>query len=274
VFRGDPTQPGNEAFFNDMTYWRGAGNVSEGGLDNSLFSTTIALTSARLAYLSFDTRYNVNQAAGNPPDSVRVEISQDNGNTWAPINLGIRMDAGISGGGAAPAWVNSASLARLESNLSGWAGSVIRLRFRVVTATDGRLHRDANPGGGPENFGVWIDNIRIFGQSSRGLAAEAGTAADRGPPAPGLFGAVTGSGAAARDGEWSGSPASAASGPPASSGQAAGGASASPGGGGPRARESGPWSDPPALPATLVCLALLALARLRKRNGEEAHGEG
>jgi hypothetical protein len=182
VFRDDPTQPGNEAFFNDMSYWKGSGNVSVGGLDNSVFSTPIALTSARLAYLSFDTRFNVNQLAGNPPDSVRVEISQDNGNSWAPINLGIRMDAGVSGGGASPAWVNSGSLTRLESNLSGWAGSVIRLRFRVVTATDGRLHMQTNPGGGPQNYGVWVDNIRIRGQSTRSL--EAPPTVDESAPAP------------------------------------------------------------------------------------------
>jgi hypothetical protein len=144
-------------------------------LDNSLISAPIDLTRARFATLAFDTAYNVNTKAGNPPDAVRVEISQDAGVSWQPVNLGVRMDAGVSGGGGSPVWVSSATLARLESNISGWAGSVVNLRFRVVTTTEPGYVHCATAGAcvppvAPGLGGVWVDNIRISGTSSGGLS--------------------------------------------------------------------------------------------------------
>jgi hypothetical protein len=150
-------------------YW-----VATRGLDNSLISTPIDLTRARFATLAFDAAYNVNTRAGNPPDSVRVEISKDAGVSWQPVNLGVRLDAGVSGGGASPSWVASSSLSRFSSNLSGWAGSVVNLRFRVVTTTEaGFLHCANGPTCPPPTSaglgGFWVDNIRISGTSTGGL---------------------------------------------------------------------------------------------------------
>ena len=163
--------------------WRnqdtGNTNLLKGGLDNYLLSSPIDLTKAKTAYLDFDVMYNVNSKAGLPPDSLRVEISDDGGLVWKPVNLGIRIDPGVSGGGGTPAWISSTSLTRYERNISGWAGKVVTIRFRVVTTTEsGYAHRDASSTCTTSTAwcgGIWLDNIRISGDSvKKGLSPASG----------------------------------------------------------------------------------------------------
>jgi hypothetical protein len=164
--------------------WRnqdtGGTNLVKGGLDNYLISAPIDLTKARTAYLLYDVMYNVNTKAGLPPDSFRVEVSSDGGWTWKPISLGVRIDAGVSGGGGTPTWIPSTSLTRYERNISGWAGHVITVRFRMVTTTEvGYAHRDAastcNVATTAWCGGVWLDNIRVYGESVKKGDAPDGT---------------------------------------------------------------------------------------------------
>ena len=137
----------------------GASEDLKSGNDNSLYTKSIDLTNAKDAVLSAYFKFNLDDAAGRPPDGFRVEISNDNGVSWNPINLGVRSSWGVSGnwlvdgksadgkkaytgiqdGGpnsATPVWVEANSLWRLNTNLSGWSGSVIKIRFRVVTNLD------------------------------------------------------------------------------------------------------------------------------------------
>ncbi len=171
-------------------------NHLSGGLDNSLYSRPIDLTNARNATLSAYLKFNINQAAGRPPDGFRVEISSDNGVTWKAINMGVRAAWGVSTNGSdaddgvsndgksysgldkygadtkTDGWVEAGTLTRLNTELSGWAGDVIILRFRVVTATDdniyfGNKHYEWKT---PSNnaYGLLIDDIIIIGTSLLG----------------------------------------------------------------------------------------------------------
>ena len=177
----------SESQSGNFSWWNGnpVTNNFTGGLDNSLYTRPIDITNARNATLSAYLKFNINTAAGRPPDGFRVEISKDNAVTWIAINLGVRSAWGVSGNDTddqdgAPNdgksytgidtgdnWVEAGSLTRLNCDLSGWAGEVIRLRFRVVTASDanpffGSIHYESSTAG---FGGFYIDDIIVYGFS-------------------------------------------------------------------------------------------------------------
>lgn len=159
-----------------------------GGLDNSLYTRPIDLTGARNATFAAYFKFNINASAGRPPDGFRVELSSDNGVSWKAINLGVRTAWGVSGNDSDASdgipndgksytgldpdndrWVASDTLSRLNVDISGWAGRVVLLRFRVVTASDTnpdfKHHYEwSNAGFG----GIYIDDIIISGYSLLG----------------------------------------------------------------------------------------------------------
>jgi hypothetical protein len=64
-------------------------------------------------------------------------------------------------------WIEASTLTRLMVNLSGWSGSVIKIRFRMVTASDGNPYFNGNHF---ENStvgfgGLFIDDVTIYGDS-------------------------------------------------------------------------------------------------------------
>ncbi|MCK5559545.1 MAG: hypothetical protein KAJ51_03085, partial [Thermoplasmata archaeon] len=162
----------------------------KGGLDNSLYTRAIDLTNARFATLSAYFKFNINKTNGAPPDGFRVEVSDDNGQNWKQINIGTRAAWGISGNESdlddglvdgksytgldiygddsdQDDWVEASTLTRLACNLSGWSGSVIMLRFRVITASDTNPYFGGNH---TENDtvgfgGLFIDDVIIYGDS-------------------------------------------------------------------------------------------------------------
>jgi hypothetical protein len=171
----------------------------KGGLDNALITAPIDLTNALDATLIAKFKFNLNYTDGRPPDGFRVEVSSDVGVSWRPVNFGVRSGWKVSGTEAAGGdgksftgvdiggnWVYSTTLTRLNCDLSGWAGSVIQLRFRVVTRADSVNHYHAVTGWG----GFYIDDVTVFGNTTTGgrSAASApgasGAAADPGSPAP------------------------------------------------------------------------------------------
>jgi hypothetical protein len=154
------------------------------GIDNSLVSKSIDLTNAKDAHLAAYFKFNFNDDPGRPPDGFRVEISSDNGVTWRPVNLGVRSSWGMSGDWATdgkspdgtqaytgiqddgtdsnlPVWVSADSLWRLNTDLSGWSGSVIKIRFRVV------LNNETSHYESPTTFrGFAVDNVIIRGNTT------------------------------------------------------------------------------------------------------------
>ena len=64
-------------------------------------------------------------------------------------------------------WVEANTLTRLNTDITGWSGSVVILRFRVVTASDN------NPHFGNTHYqsatspikGIMIDDVIIYGYS-------------------------------------------------------------------------------------------------------------
>ncbi|MGA1873627.1 MAG: hypothetical protein ACMUHY_08130, partial [Thermoplasmatota archaeon] len=165
----------------------GGGDLQD-GIDNSLYTRSIDLTNARYAYLEFYTRFNLQYAAGRPPDGFRVEVSKDGGLKWAPLNYGVRTSWKVSGTesdasdgldgdgrsytgivqpGDSNNWVPASSITRMSINLNGYTGEVIKLRFRVVTNIDGQHYED------PDMFmGVYIDDVVVYGESQEGTRSE------------------------------------------------------------------------------------------------------
>ncbi len=154
------------------------------GIDNSLMTKAINLLDAKDATLSVYFLFNVKDTAGRPPNGFRVEISSDNGVTWNPVNLGVRASWGVSGhwtvdgkspdltqaytgiqdsgvDSATPVWVKAGSLWRLNTNLTGWTGQVIQIRFRVVTNLD-PTHYQSNT----VFKGIAIDDVSVRGNST------------------------------------------------------------------------------------------------------------
>jgi hypothetical protein len=153
----------------------------KGGLDDCLITVPIDLTNALDASLIAKFKFNINYTEGRPPDGFRVEVSNDVGVTWRPIHFGVRAAWKVSGTEAAGgdgksftgvdignSWVYSTTLARLNCDLSGWAGSVIQIRFRVVTRTDGVNHNETATGWG----GFYVDDVTVFGNTTTGGRAE------------------------------------------------------------------------------------------------------
>jgi hypothetical protein len=150
----------------------------KGGIDNSLTTVPIDLTNALDAALDVMFKFNINATDGRPPDGLRIEVSSDNGETWQSLNRGARSGSGVSGTVAAGAdgtsvtgvdvggsWVASATMSRLSCDLSGWAGHVILIRFRVVTRTDIATHYESNAAG---FGGVYVDDVKVTGNTTTG----------------------------------------------------------------------------------------------------------
>jgi hypothetical protein len=180
----------DDAHSGDYSWW--IRNPSTGylgaGLDNSLYTRPIDLTGARNATFSAYFKFNINASASRPPDGFRVEISSDNGVTWKAINLGVRTSWGVSGSeadaddgipgdgksytGLDPDndyWVSADTLTRLNVDISGWAGSVIQMRFRAVSASDANPDFVNHYEDGTVGFGgIYIDDIIISGFSLLG----------------------------------------------------------------------------------------------------------
>ncbi len=138
------------------------------GVDSSLITKQVDLTNARTAYLYFWIRFNLNPAAGVPPATVRVEISDDNGMTWSSITYGVRIGWGASGTGGISGtsdngeygWVKANTLYRINCDISGWAGKSVMIRFRVVTnATDTPTYANSD-----DPYGVFIDDVVVYGE--------------------------------------------------------------------------------------------------------------
>lgn len=158
----------------------------KGGIDNSLISIPIDLSKAKDARLVAKFRFNIPYPEGRPPDGFRVEVSSNNGITWRQINMGIRSGWNVSGRDAAGPdgtsytgvnmgdnWVMSNSLTRLNCDLTGWAGSVIQIRFRIVTRNDTAQHYcDLVDGFG----GFYIDDVTVVGNTTTGQGRSAGAA--------------------------------------------------------------------------------------------------
>ncbi len=157
-------------------FYENAGNALPQGVDSSLTTTPIDLTSAKKATLSAYMRFNIDPGAGLPPDGFRIEVSDDNGRTWDSITYGVRAAWGASGtmsdsdgdgetyagvnkqNPGAYGWVEANTLRRLNVDLSGWAGETIRLRFRVYTNTT-----EEYATGNPKGF--FLDDVVVKGRS-------------------------------------------------------------------------------------------------------------
>jgi len=150
----------------------------KGGVDNSLTTVPIDLTNALDAVLDVKFKFNIDASDGRPPDGFRVEISSDNGESWLALNRGVRSASGVSGAVAAGgdgtsitgvelgnSWVSSGTMSRLNCDLSGWAGKVILVRFRVLTRTDIVNHFDSGVAG---FGGIYIDDMKIVGNTTTG----------------------------------------------------------------------------------------------------------
>jgi hypothetical protein len=153
------------------------------GIDNSLYTRPIDLTTARIVNLEFYARFNLQEALTEPPDGFRVEISNNNGLSWVPLNFGLRASLGVSGSWPDGSdgtdgdgksytgidegnnWVAGSSLTRLTVNLNGYSGEVVILRFRMVTDTDGLHAQDVSESA---FYGLYIDDITVYGESQTG----------------------------------------------------------------------------------------------------------
>ncbi len=154
------------------------------GVDSSVYTRQIDLTNARTAFFSAYFKFNLDKGSGRPPDGFRIEVSTDSGNSWITLSLGVRAAWGVStsgndsddgvidnksytGLGSQAYWAGSSSLTRLITNLNGFTGNVIILRFRIVTNTD-TIHNDlthtfTDP---DEEFrGFFMDDIVVYGDS-------------------------------------------------------------------------------------------------------------
>ncbi|MCK5774516.1 MAG: hypothetical protein KAH57_12075, partial [Thermoplasmata archaeon] len=178
-FAGNYSHSGNYSLFcgDDSKLLDDKGDFLS-GIDNSIYTRPIDLTNAKSAHLSAYFKFNFDNNPGRPPDGFRVEVSSDNGISWIPLSLGVRSSWGVSGSevdgddgvvGDGKSytglyndhhWVSADSLSRLITDMSGFIGSVIILRFRVITNTD-LTHYEAL-----EHFkGFYMDDIIIYGES-------------------------------------------------------------------------------------------------------------
>lgn len=151
------------------------------GVDNSLYTRQIDLTNARSATLQAMLRFNIDTDPGRPPDGFRVEVSTDNKQTWVPLNLGVRSSWGVSGteadlddgvandtksytglvmDGNLNNWVPAYTLTRLSTDLGSFTGSVINIRFRVITNTDATHYANIS-----KDLGIYIDDVFVYGSS-------------------------------------------------------------------------------------------------------------
>ncbi|MEF8873328.1 MAG: CARDB domain-containing protein [Candidatus Thermoplasmatota archaeon] len=151
------------------------------GIDSSLYTRPIYLDTADNPVLTAHMKFNIEESAAMPPDGFRVEISDDDGATWDSITYGARTGWGASGdtehgeySGETDdgnyGWVDGDSLARLKTDLSGWRGERIILRFRVFTNTT-QEYDDPNLPGAIFLDDVWITERNMtIDQKSQSLA--------------------------------------------------------------------------------------------------------
>ncbi|MCK5773411.1 MAG: VWA domain-containing protein, partial [Thermoplasmata archaeon] len=170
------THSGTKAWFSGNLKDKG-GDFND-GVDTSLYTRPIDLTNSQTARLSAYFKFNFDMEAGRPPDGFRVEVSKDNGLSWHTLSLGVRASWGVSGSGDdiddgildkkaytglgdSHGWVNSYTLTRLQTDLDGFIGHSIILRFRVVTNNVDSDHFE--DGDAPRGF--YVDDIIVFGNS-------------------------------------------------------------------------------------------------------------
>ncbi len=153
------------------------------GLDNVLVTRPIDLTKAKEATFAANVKFNVNSQAGYPPDGFRVEVSDNGGMSWSPLTLAIRASVNVSGTengdgltsdtgidvfGADTeddGWVQIGTLGRIETDLSGWIGHQIMIRFRVVTNNEpGYSHFKS----AIEPYGLLVDDVVVYGNTILG----------------------------------------------------------------------------------------------------------
>lgn len=160
---GAPGSPGGYWWNGEPGAGNSRTNLLVGGIDNSLVTRPIDLTSATDVHFNAQFAYNVRSLEGLPPDGMRIELSDDGGLTWIPINYGVRTFDGTSGAGAAPTYEDADGNPRVNADLTAWAGKVVILRFRVVTtnALTHSPHRESNLAWG----GIFIDDVIISGLS-------------------------------------------------------------------------------------------------------------
>jgi flagellin-like protein len=166
-------------------------NHMKPGIDNYLKTTPIDLTQAKNAYLSAYFKFNLNTASGAPPDGFRVEVSENGGISWTPINFGVRSSWGVSGTGndiddgfidgraytglcdsgnpsADDYWVEANTLSRVNVDLTSYSGNAIQIRFRVVTCSHTDYAHDAGYSFTPptdEFFGFYVDDVIVYGET-------------------------------------------------------------------------------------------------------------
>ncbi|MBU4190655.1 MAG: choice-of-anchor J domain-containing protein [Candidatus Thermoplasmatota archaeon] len=170
----------------DRAFWCGDNSTGyfTGSMDCSLTSTPIDLTTAKDAKLEFWTKFNIKMKGGWPGDWCQIAVSDDMGSTWHNIQFGLTFGWNVSGtrsdaqdapsddgksytgitpdGG--PGWVSSNTLMKISADLSGASGSTILIRITMITNNDADLAENASLGWG----GIYIDDIRIIGNSSSG----------------------------------------------------------------------------------------------------------
>ncbi|MFO7618833.1 MAG: CARDB domain-containing protein [Thermoplasmata archaeon] len=139
------------------------------GVDNSLVTLPIDLTSAKNAELSAYFKFNFNTLDGAPPDGFRVEVSSDGGMRWTAINLGVRSGEGVSGVetgiNEGNYWVSSSTMSRLKTDLNAWVGNQIIIRFRMVTTDQLGYDHYSDPN---QFFGFYVDDVEVTGDSIYG----------------------------------------------------------------------------------------------------------
>ncbi|MGA1866683.1 MAG: hypothetical protein ACMUFK_04365, partial [Thermoplasmatota archaeon] len=182
--------PGVQSYSGDHAWFCGVNSKSgdlNDGVDNSLYTRQIDLTSVRTAGLQAMVKFNLDQEPGRPPDGFRIEVSTNNMETWVPLTLGVRSSWGVSGtqpdgsdgilndgksytglemDGTKEYWVPINTLTRVNADLSAFTGSAINIRFRIVTNNVDANHYDDDPSTVDPLFrGIYIDDVMIYGET-------------------------------------------------------------------------------------------------------------
>ncbi|MFW5907887.1 MAG: CARDB domain-containing protein [Candidatus Natronoplasma sp.] len=136
------------------------------GVDSSLYTSMISLDNAEQPELIAYMKFNLDNTSAVPPDGLRIEVSEDDGRSWDSLTYGIRSGWGASGDtehgkysgetdDGEYGWVNASSLARVSTDLSGYRGENIILRFRVFTNLTDSYEVDDLP------KGIFIDDVMV-----------------------------------------------------------------------------------------------------------------